>query len=239
MNEQQTMAGRPASVAVSNDPITQAQLREPVEPVLAGRDPLAMDETVGAHDGSDQAGAAGWSTTQSAGMDVATDGSEGRASSGEDVQARSDRPAADDGREPTGGDLGGAGGVSAAVDDDAVALLDLPRWTEHLHALPGWRDGDRASSMLLRQPPVRVMLTALRGDAQMGSDGAEEALLLLVLSGSATIEWRGETARMAQGEMAVVPKGGGWRLTSAATETLVLSTFWGTAGDAIADEASR
>ena len=114
-----------------------------------------------------------------------------------------------------------------------VALLDLPRWTEHLHALPGWREGDRASTMLLRQPPVRVLLSALRSDAEVGSDGAQETLMLLVLSGAASIEWRGEVARIGQGELAVVPAGGGWRVTSEADETLLLSTFWGTPGTGV------
>lgn len=278
MHETRTSTDRPATTPVSADPVTAQQLRESVEPVLAGRDPLAMDEAIGAHDGSDQAGAAGWTTSQGAGMDTATDVSEGRASTQADVAAGDDvvaRGGAGDGMSAGSTDLGSradlasdagdgafaggrsgidvAGGqddpvrhtadpmgaVSEIIGDDVVALLDLPRWTEHLHALPTWREGDRASSMLLRQPPVRVLLTALRQDAELGSDGAQETLMVLVVSGAASIEWRGEVARIGHGELAVVPAGGGWRIASEADETLVLSTFWGTPGMGQADEAAR
>jgi hypothetical protein len=251
MDDRRTDPGRAPTARVSADPVTAQQLREPVEPVLAGRVPGAMDEAIGAHDGSDQAGAAGWSTSQGAGADTRTDVSEGRTSTQADLEARDDLAGDDLGGDPGdgGGDAassaaggraaGPVGAVREAVGEDVVALLDLPRWTEHLHALPTWREGDRASSMLLRQPPVRVLLSALRRDAELGSEGAQETLMLLVLSGAASIEWRGEVARIGQGELAVVPAGGGWRVASEADETLVLSTFWGTPGTGVADEAGR
>lgn len=257
MDDRRSEPGGAPAAPVSADPVTAQQLREPVEPVLAGRVPDAMDEAIGTHDGSDQAGASGWSTSQGAGSDTRTDVSEGRISTQADLAAG--HPPADDlgddqtanagawtrttpGRAPEASDQATATPVDAvgeAVAQDVVALLDLPRWTEHLHALPSWRDGDRASSMLLRQPPVRVLLSALRRDAELGSDNAQETLMLLVLSGAASIEWRGEVARIGQGELAVVPAGGGWRVASEADETLVLSTFWGTPGTGVADEAGR
>jgi hypothetical protein len=126
--------------------------------------------------------------------------------------------------------------TAGPLDADAVAILDIPRWTDQLRALPEWREGDRASTMLLRKPPVRVLLSALRSGAELGSDGAEESVLFHVLSGSATISWQGEEARLGTSELALVPKGGGWRITSGASETLLLSTFWGTPGTAQADE---
>jgi hypothetical protein len=262
MDDRRSEPGGAPAAPVSADPVTEQQLREPVEPVLAGRVPDAMDEAIGTHDGSDQAGASGWTTSQGAGSDTRTDVSEGRVSTQADVAAddtlADDRDLTDDGtpgapgstsdrvsapsRAPEAPDQATATPVDAvdeAVARDVVALLDLPRWTEHLHALPSWRDGDRASSMLLRQPPVRVLLSALRRDAELGSDTAQETLMLLVLSGAASIEWRGEVARIGQGELAVVPAGGGWRVTSEADETLVLSTFWGTPGTGVADEAGR
>lgn len=269
MDDRRSEPGSAPAAALSADPVTAHQLREPVEPVLAGRVPDAMDEAIGTHDGSDQAGTSGWSTSQGAGSDTRTDVSEGRVSTQADVAAgdtlADDRDRADEqtNGDPVSGDPAmGAGArpgstpsrpsvapdqataapveaVGEAVAQDVVALLDLPRWTEHLHALPSWRDGDRASSMLLRQPPVRVLLSALRRDAELGSESAQETLMLLVLSGAASIEWRGEVARIGQGELAVVPAGGGWRVTSEADETLVLSTFWGTPGTGVADEAGR
>lgn len=129
--------------------------------------------------------------------------------------------------------------VAGTLGEDAVALLDLPRWIEHLRALPTWHEGDRASSLLLRQPPVRVLLSALRGDAQLGSDGAEETVMMLVLSGAMQMEWRGEMARIGEREVAFVPAGGGWRVTSEAPETVLLCTFWGTPGTGTADEADQ
>lgn len=230
----------------SADPVTAAQLREPVEPVLAGRVPDAMDGAVGVHDGSARAGEATWSTSQGAGGDLETDLTEGRASTADDRGQGSTRlqgrPADD--RESamvTGREVqlttDPKGTIDAALDDEVVALLDLPRWTEHLRALPSWRDGDRASSLLLRQPPVRVLLSALRQDAELGSEGAQETVMLLVLSGAATIEWRGEVARIGEGELVVVPAGGGWRVASNAPESVLLSTFWGTPGTGEADDS--
>ncbi|MFN8619181.1 MAG: hypothetical protein U0869_00360 [Chloroflexota bacterium] len=234
---------------VSADPVTAAQPPDPADAVLAGRDPLAMDEAIGAHDGSAMAGAPGWSTSEGAGSDVATDTSEGRASSAQDAADGPVRTAEARMRHPDpfpeetedrddGADTADAprAAVTAALEEDVVALLDLPRWTEHLRALPGWTEGDRASAMLLRQPPVRVLLSALRADAELGSDGAQETVMLLVLSGAASIEWRGEVAHIGEGELAVVPYGGGWRVASGSPETVLLSTFWGTPGTGLADE---
>lgn len=214
MDDRRSEPGRAAAEPVSADPVTLQPLREPVEPVLSGRVPNAMDEANGAHDGSDRAGASGWSTGPGTGSVTPP-------------------------RAPSRATATPVDAVGQAVAHDVVALLDLPRWTEHLHALPTWREGDRASSMLLRQPPVRVLLSALRRDAELGSDTAQETLMLLVLSGAASLEWRGEVTRIGEGELAVVPAGGGWRVTSEADETLVLSTFWGTPGTGIADEAGR
>jgi hypothetical protein len=221
--------------AASADPVTAAQLRAGVDPVLAGRDPGAMDEAVGAFDGTTQAGDPGFSTSQGAGADLDTDVSEGRASTDADRSRGSLQDEATGGKRAVKATRDPVSAVDSAMGSDVVALLDLPRWTEHLRALPTWREGDRASSMLLRQPPVRVLLTALRQDAEVGSDGAQETVMLLVLSGSASIEWRGEIARIGEGELAVVPAGGGWRVTSESAETLLLSTFWGTPGTGVAD----
>ena len=80
---------------VTADPVTAAQQRADPTPVLAGIDPEAMDETVGAHDGTVTAGQPGFSTSDGAGRDVETDVSEGRVSSGVDVAASDDAPTAE------------------------------------------------------------------------------------------------------------------------------------------------
>ena len=81
-----------ADPTTSADPVTAAQLRADPDLVMAGIDPEAMDETVGAHDGSATAGQPGFSTSEGAGGDVDTDVSEGRISSGADVAARGGAP---------------------------------------------------------------------------------------------------------------------------------------------------
>lgn len=126
-------------------------------------------------------------------------------------------------------------GARERDDQPTVALIDVPRWTEHLRSLPGWVEGDRASTLLLRQPPVRVLLSALRESATLGSDGAEETVLITALDGAASVEWGAEVARIRKGEIALVPPGGGWRCTSEAPETVLLSVFWGTPGEGEAD----
>jgi hypothetical protein len=255
------MDRRPAEPAdtapggASADPVTEAQLREPVEPVLAGRDPAAMDEAVGAHDGSGMAGQSAWSTPQGVGAELERDLSAGQASGGQGSQAGTTGAAAGGSAQGdrtfargttavplSEGGTGAAGTtneVPASPGPGDVALLDLPRWTEHLRSLPTWRDEDRGSALLLRQPPVRVLLTALREGAEMGSDGAEETLMLLVMSGSASLEWREEIARLRKDELALVPAGGGWRVRSDADETVLLSVFWGTPGTGRADTGGR
>jgi hypothetical protein len=115
---------------------------------------------------------------------------------------------------------------------DSLTILDVPRWAEQLRSMSGSASDETASTLLLREPPVRVLLTALRSGAQLGSERADETLLVNVLSGAVTVEWHGEQARLAEREIAIIPSGGGWRITSDAPESIVLSTFWGTPGTA-------
>jgi hypothetical protein len=115
---------------------------------------------------------------------------------------------------------------------DELAILDVPRWAEQLRSMSGGPTDDRASTLLLREPPVRVLLTALRTGSELASERADETLLVNVLSGAVRIEWHGEEARLAEKELAIIPAGGGWRITSEAAESILLSTFWGTPGTA-------
>jgi hypothetical protein len=72
----------------SADPVTARQLRDPGQVTMAGLDPEAMGEGIGVHDGSTHAGEPAFSTSQGAGQDVDEDITEGRVSTGEDVEAR-------------------------------------------------------------------------------------------------------------------------------------------------------
>jgi len=222
----------------SDDPVTAVPSDDDAAPVSAGGDPGPMDGAVGAHHGSDHAGEP---TSQGAGRHPETNVSAGRESTHADVAGET----TGDGHENSSagtriaGTADAVGSVADALGQDIVALLDLPRWAEHLRQSPTWRDGDRASSMLLRQPPVRVLLTALRSGADIGSDGAQETVLVLILSGAASVEWHGVTGSVGQGQVALVPAGGGWRIASEAPETVVLSVFWGTPGTAIADDTEH
>jgi quercetin dioxygenase-like cupin family protein len=124
---------------------------------------------------------------------------------------------------------------------DSLAVLDVPRWLDQLRVQRAETGEDRASALLLRQPPVRVLLTSLLPDAEIGSEGADETLLLLVVAGSTRVTWRDQEATLSAGEAALIPAGGGWIARSEAAETVLLTTFWGTpgTGDPTADPSGR
>jgi hypothetical protein len=72
----------------SADPVTAAQLRDAGPQTMAGLDPEAMGEGVGAHDGTPRAGDPTFSTSQGAGKDLDEDITEGRASKRDDIKPR-------------------------------------------------------------------------------------------------------------------------------------------------------
>jgi hypothetical protein len=137
------------------------------------------------------------------------------------------------------GTIGGTAPVDPASADghqpltagsDRMAVLGLPDWSAYLDSLPGFAADGRASALLVRDEPVRVLLSALNARAEIGSNGAEESLLVHVLRGAVLIERDGQREIVKEQELAGIPAGGGWCIRAERDGTIVLSTFWKPAG---------
>ena len=109
---------------------------------------------------------------------------------------------------------------------DRMAVLGIADWSEYLRSLPGIAADGRASALLLREDPVRVLLSALNARAEIGSEGAEEAVLVQVLRGAVEIDREGQREPVYEQELVAIPPGGGWSIRSQQDGTVLLSTFW-------------
>jgi hypothetical protein len=82
--------GTTSADPASADPVTAAQLRSGTAPddvAVQGLTPGTMGEGIGVHDGTAEAGEAGYATSQGAGATVGEDVSEGRPSTDADRAA--------------------------------------------------------------------------------------------------------------------------------------------------------
>jgi hypothetical protein len=115
---------------------------------------------------------------------------------------------------------------------DRMAVLGIPDWSEHLRSLPGIAADGRASALLMRDEPMRVLLTALDARAEIGSEGTEEAVLVQVLQGAVEVDRGGQREPVYEQELVAIPPGGGWSVRSQQDGTILLSTFWDSPGSA-------
>lgn len=118
-----------------------------------------------------------------------------------------------------------------------IAVLDLPEWTEHLRSRGSISDDGRTSALLLRDEPVRVLLSALDERAELSSDSTDEALLVHVLRGAIDVERDGQEAHVNEQELAAIPPGGGWSIRARQDGTILLSTFWQREGEGMEGSA--
>lgn len=107
-----------------------------------------------------------------------------------------------------------------------MAVLGIADWSGYLRSLPGIASDGRASALLLRDKPVRVLLSAMNVRAELGSEGAEEAVLVQVLRGAVEVDRHGQREPVYEQELVAIPPGGGWSIRSHQDGTIVLSTFW-------------
>jgi hypothetical protein len=149
-------------------------------------------------------------------------------------------PASDPPASSGQGAIGGPGSTGRVARDDhqplsvtradRMAVLGIPDWSEYLRSLPGIATDGRASALLLRDEPVRVLLSALNARAEIGSEGAEEAVLVQVLRGAVEIDRDGQREPVYEQEIVAIPPGGGWHLRAQQDGTILLSTFWDAQG---------
>lgn len=113
-----------------------------------------------------------------------------------------------------------------------MTVLGLADWSDYLRSLPGMPTEGRASTLLLREEPVRVLLSAMNARAEIGSEGAEEAVLVQVLRGAVEVDRDGQREPVYEQELVGIPPGGGWSVRARQDGTILLSTFWDPQGAA-------
>ena len=99
------------------------------------------------------------------------------------------------------------------LGSEAATLFDERQWSE----------GDRNSRTVSTTERMRVTLTALRSGAELGNEGTDDTLAVQVQRGRVSLDVAGRSTDLAEGQLAVVPQPGGWRLRATA-DTLLLLT---------------
>ncbi len=111
----------------------------------------------------------------------------------------------------------------AARDLFNPLVLDLASEAATLFDEREWAERDRNSRTIASTERMRITLTAMRGGAQLGSEGTDDTLAVHVLRGTVSVEVEGQSVDLREGQLATIPQPGGWRL-SAADDSLLLLT---------------
>jgi len=99
------------------------------------------------------------------------------------------------------------------ITSEAWTLFDEPQWNE----------GDRNSRTVSTTERMRVTLTALRDGSELGNRGTDDTLAVQTLRGSVALEVAGREIDLGQGQLAVVPQPGTWRLRAIGDCLLLLT----------------
>lgn len=102
-------------------------------------------------------------------------------------------------------------------------IVDLASEAATLFEEPEWRSGDRNSRTVATSDRLRIMLTALRGGAELGSEGSNDTLAVQTLRGRLELDIDGNEVELGEGQLATVEEPRDWRLR-AMTDALVLIT---------------
>ena len=108
-------------------------------------------------------------------------------------------------------------------------VLDVAAEAQTLFDEREWGERDRNSRTISSTPQMRVTLTALRGGAELGSEGSDDTLAVHVLRGSVELEFAGRTETLGEGQLATVPEPGRWRVRAAGDALLLLTVAQGRA----------
>lgn len=113
--------------------------------------------------------------------------------------------------------------MTSARDVPALAIVDIGAEGVALLGEPEWTTGDRNSRTLFKADTLRVVLTALRGQAVMQNDDPDEAVSIQPLQGELTVRVGAQDVQVESGDLVCVGEGEPWEVL-ASTDSLFLLT---------------
>jgi quercetin dioxygenase-like cupin family protein len=88
-----------------------------------------------------------------------------------------------------------------------VARIRIADARRRLHEEPAWRSGSRNAITLVKEPGIRVVLTALRKDATLAEHRAPGPLTLHLLSGAVRVGAAGQALDLEPGDVVALSPG--------------------------------
>jgi quercetin dioxygenase-like cupin family protein len=98
------------------------------------------------------------------------------------------------------------------VGGEGVALLTAAEWT----------DGDRNSRTLFKADTLRIVLTALRANAEMRNEDPDEAVAIQPLQGELSVRVGNQEIPATTGQLVCVGEGETWEVRASADSLLLL-----------------
>ncbi len=102
-------------------------------------------------------------------------------------------------------------------------VVDLMEAATTLRAEPEWQRGDRNSRTVATSNRMRIVLTALRAGAVMGSSDMDDTLAIQVIEGGLAVRIDGAESELGPGQIAIVEEPSQWEL-EASDESLIMLT---------------
>lgn len=102
-------------------------------------------------------------------------------------------------------------------------LIDLEREAETLYGEPEWTERDRNSRTVATTDRLRIVLTALRAGAEMGSVETNDTLAVQALSGNLQLTVDGADVDLRPGQLATVEEPRDWTIRATGDALLLLT----------------
>ncbi len=106
---------------------------------------------------------------------------------------------------------------------EPLLVFDLRAEIERLRGEPLFEGKDRNSMTLAKELDFRVLLTVLRAGAALDEQDGEGRMSVQLLEGAATLDVRGGSTPLAQGQMATLDAGTPWLLRATSDSALLLT----------------
>jgi quercetin dioxygenase-like cupin family protein len=107
------------------------------------------------------------------------------------------------------------------------ALIDLESEAATLYGEPEWVEGDRNSRTVATTDRMRIVLTALRAGAELGSVESNDTLAIQALRGDLTLTIDGADVDVRAGQLATIEEARDWTVRATSDALLLLTVALG------------
>jgi len=125
-----------------------------------------------------------------------------------------------------GGQTGG--GAERPADEAALVAipLDLAAEVEQLHQQESWRKGDHTAKTLIKQPDLRVVVTALRQGGRIEEHRAPGRITIQTLTGRLRLHARDKDIDLPAGHVVVLDLGDAHDVEALDESAFLLTIVW-------------